>query len=93
MDSDQLRRQATQEINRLELTREQLVRDLETRKEPSQVWNTDELGREFEVTAFMAPCVFVRRRSDGETGTLFFQNWPRFYWGFATDDDARRCKC
>jgi hypothetical protein len=54
--------------------------DLEARY--GQVWDTSELTREFEVIGFAAPCVVVKRRSDGKKGTLFFQHHPRFYWGF-----------
>jgi hypothetical protein len=50
-----------------------------------QVWDTDELQRDFEVKGFAAPLVVVRRRSDGVLGTLFFQHEPRFYFGFSPD--------
>jgi len=45
-----------------------------------QVWNTEELQRDFEVLAFGAPFVEVRRRSDGKEGSLMFQHGPRFYF-------------
>jgi hypothetical protein len=54
--------------------------DLEARY--GQVWDTSELIRDFEVIGFAAPCVVVKRRSDGKKGTLFFQHSPRLYWGF-----------
>ena len=41
-----------------------------------QVWDTQELGRDFEVVGFLAPFVGVRRRSDGVVGSLLFQHWP-----------------
>jgi hypothetical protein len=47
-----------------------------------QVWDTSELSRDFEVVGFMAPIVVVRRRSDGQKGSLMFQHHPRFYFGF-----------
>ena len=47
-----------------------------------QVWNTEELSRDFEVLGFLAPLVVVRRRSDGAKGSLYFQHIPRFYFGF-----------
>ena len=50
-----------------------------------QVWDTEELGRDYEVMGFLAPLVMVRRRSDGVLGTLFFQHEPRFYFGFSPD--------
>ena len=50
-----------------------------------QVWDTDELKRDFEVKGFLAPLVIVRRRSDAVLGTLFFQHEPRFYFGFSPE--------
>jgi hypothetical protein len=50
-----------------------------------QVWNTQELGRDYEVIGFLAPFVMVRRRSDGIVGSLMFQHAPRFYFNFLTD--------
>ena len=47
-----------------------------------QVWNTAELGQDFEVTGFLAPFVGVRRKSDGVRGSLMFQHMPRFYFHF-----------
>lgn len=42
--------------------------DLENRY--GQVWSTDELQRDFDVTGFLAPFVVVRRRSDDAKGSL-----------------------
>ena len=47
-----------------------------------QVWNTTELGQDFEVTGFLAPYVGVRRKSDGVRDSLLFQHMPRFYFRF-----------
>ncbi len=47
-----------------------------------QVWDTSQLSDDFEVIGFMAPIVVVRRRSDGQKRSLYFQNSPRFYFGF-----------
>ena len=51
-------------------------------KEVGQVWDTGEVEQEFEVLAFIAPFVVVRRRSDGVKGTLVFQHSPRLYYSF-----------
>ena len=50
-----------------------------------QVWDTEELTRDFEVLGFSAPVVVVVRKSDGKKGSLQFQARPRFYhsWGAA----------
>jgi hypothetical protein len=47
-----------------------------------QVWDTEQLGREFEVIGFMAPLVVVRRLADGVKGSLEFQHNPRLYFSF-----------
>lgn len=50
-----------------------------------QVWDTQELGKDFEVLGFMAPFVVVKRKSDGVKGSLMFQGSPRFYFSFTKD--------
>lgn len=49
-----------------------------------QVWDTKQLQEDFSVLSFLAPCVIVRRKSDGKEGTLFFQHDPRFYFNFSS---------
>jgi hypothetical protein len=73
------RRQLVSEINSNPGSREALE------KEYGQVWDTDELSRDFEVKGFMAPYVVVKRKSDGQIGSLEFQHSPRFYYGFTPD--------
>jgi hypothetical protein len=50
--------------------------------EHGQVWDTGQLGQDFTVEGFMAPYCIVRRKSDGQRGSLMFQNNPRFYFSF-----------
>jgi hypothetical protein len=50
------------------------------------VWDTDELRRDFEVVGFLAPVVVVRRRSDGQLGSLIFQHQPRYFFAFLADN-------
>jgi hypothetical protein len=50
-----------------------------------QVWNTDEVQRDFEITGFMAPFCIVVRKSDGARGLMAFQHMPRFYFDFRKD--------
>jgi hypothetical protein len=45
-------------------------------------WTTQEMQEEFEVIGFAAPFVVVRRRSDGQKGTLEFTHMPRVYFGW-----------
>jgi hypothetical protein len=54
-----------------------------------EVWDTDELRRDFEVRGFMPPFVVVRRKSDGIAGSLVFQHRPRFYFRFSPVDEQR----
>ena len=75
-ETEAIRRRQLAEINAQPRSREAL----ET--EHGQVWDTQELGRDFTVQGFMAPYVVVRRKADGQRGSLMFQNSPRFYWGF-----------
>lgn len=46
------------------------------------IWNADELHRDFEVVGFLAPFVRVRRRADGVEGLLMFQHQPRYCFAF-----------
>lgn len=50
-----------------------------------QVWDTDQLRADFDVTGFMAPFVVVTRKADGVVGSLMFQHQPRFYFSFTED--------
>jgi hypothetical protein len=51
-----------------------------------QVWDTEQLQRDFTVEGFMAPFVVARRKSDGVLGSLKFQHSPRLYFGFQPHD-------
>ncbi len=73
------RRQRLVEINVEPGSREALE------AEHGQVWNTEELGRDFEVLGFLAPLVVVRRKADGRKGSLEFQHRPRLYFNFVLD--------
>jgi hypothetical protein len=75
-DTEAIRRQQFLEINAQPGSREALE------AEHGQVWNTQELGQDFQVEGFAAPYVVVRRKSDGQRGSLMFQHNPRFYFGF-----------
>lgn len=60
----------------------ELVRLRETYGE-TNVWDTEQVRKEFEVLSFLAPFCSVRRKSDGTRGSLMFQHSPRFYFNFA----------
>jgi len=74
--TEAIRRQQLAEINAQPGSREALT------AEHGQVWDTQELARDFDVEGFLAPYVVVRRKSDGQRGSLLFQHHPRFYFGF-----------
>lgn len=77
--SEAIRRQRLIEINNQPASREEL------QEKYGRVWNTEELAAEFEIKAFIAPMVVVRRRADDVVGTLEFQSRPRFYFQFVED--------
>ena len=74
--TEDIRKQMLAEINASPGSREYLEH------KHGQVWDTGQLSEDFEVLGFMAPLVVVRRKSDGQKGSLCFQGSPRFYFGF-----------
>ena len=50
-----------------------------------RVWDTSELQQDFSVEGFLAPFVVVRRKSDGQRGSLLFQHSPRLYHSFTAE--------
>ena len=70
------RRQRLSEINSQPGSREALE------AQHGQVWDTEELSRDFEAIGFLAPFIVVRRKGDGQKGSMEFQHHPRFYFGF-----------
>ncbi len=77
--TEAIRRERLTEINAEPGSREALE------AQHGQVWDTQELAEEFEVIGFLAPLVVVRRKSDGQKGSLEFQHMPRFYFNFVLD--------
>jgi len=77
--TEQIRRKRIGEINTEPGDRE----SLEARY--GKVWDTQEMGADFEVIGFLAPIIVVRCRSDGCKGSLTFQHHPRFYFDFVLD--------
>jgi hypothetical protein len=78
--TEAIRRERLAEINAEPGTRQALE------AEYGQVWTTDELRRDFEVIGFSAPLVVVRRKSDGQKGSLEFQHNPRLYFNWQPHD-------
>ena len=61
-ETEPYRRQRLAEINSEPGSREALE------AQHGQVWNTEEMSRDFEVIGFMAPYVVARRKGDGKKG-------------------------
>ena len=78
--TEQIRRELVAEINANPGSREALEAIY------GQVWDTDEMTTDFEAIGFMSPFVVVKRRSDGQKGSLEFQARPRFYYAFTPDN-------
>jgi len=74
--TESIRREMVKTINAEPGSREALE------AEHGQVWNTDEMGQDFQALGFGAPFIMVRRKSDGVKGSLTFQHSPRFYFDF-----------
>jgi hypothetical protein len=79
--TESIRRRMLAEINAQPGTREYLE------AQHGQVWDTDQLREDFEVTGFGAPLLVVWRKADGVKGSLMFQHSPRFYFGFEPHRD------
>lgn len=54
----------------------------ELEAEFGQVWDEDELNREFATTAIIPPTYILRRRSDGVVGSAVCQPRPKFFFNF-----------
>lgn len=76
---DNRRREMINQVNAVPKTR----RELESLA--GEVWDSEELTKDFEVLGFRAPFVVVESRIDGARGSLMFQGDPRFYFNFERD--------
>ncbi len=74
--TESIRRERLAEINTEPGSREALEAQY------GQIWNTDELSRDYTVIGFMAPFVVVLRKADNVRGSLEFQHSPRLYFNF-----------
>jgi hypothetical protein len=78
-ETEDIRRHLVAQINTDPTSREALE------AAHGQIWDTAQLGTDFEVLGFLAPFVVVKRKSDGVKGSLMFQHSPRFYYQFEPD--------
>ena len=77
-----LRRQQCVEVNDAVASDDASAERARLVSQHGDVLDTSEVSRDFEIWAFAAPYVVVRRRADGVDGTLTFQHHPRFYFCF-----------
>ncbi len=80
--------------------RRALVHDINTRTESQdpdderkrlekqfgEIWNTNEVQKVFQIRGFLAPFVTATHKESGESGTLMFQDRPRFYFLWSPDE-------
>ena len=78
-NTEQLRRERMQELNSNAAEREILE------ERYGQVWDTQQLQEEFVVQGFAAPFVAVKKKDNGEEGTLEFQHMPRYYFSYKSN--------
>jgi hypothetical protein len=69
-----------------ELAAQQTDNRKELEQRHGRVWNTAELGRDYEVKGFMAPYVIVRCKATDKLGSMEFQHEPRYYFGYQPDE-------
>ena len=74
--TESIRRELLAEINAEPGSREALE------AQHGDVWDTNQLREAFDILGFAAPLMVVRRKSDGQKGSLLFQHSPRLYYGF-----------
>jgi len=84
-ETEGLRREMVTEINSQVQSTNTLTERERLEERHGEVWDTQELSRDFEVLGFRAPFVIVRRKKNGVKGTLIFQHVPRFYFSFVRD--------
>lgn len=84
-ETEGIRREMVQEINSKVESNDDDSERKRLEATYGQVWNTEEVSKEFEVIGFMAPFTVVKRKSDGVKGSLQFQHLPRFYFNFQKD--------
>jgi hypothetical protein len=80
--TEDIRRHAVGVINSAVKSNDAIDERTRLENKYGQVWDTSELTRDFEVKAFLAPFVSVKKKDTGENGTMLFQHSPRFYFEF-----------
>lgn len=80
--TEMYRRQKFLSLNRESANRAKL------QERHGQVWDHEQMQKEFSVRGFLAPYVMVTNKETGARGVLEFQNSPRFYFRWTEERDA-----
>lgn len=84
-ETENFRRQMVHIINAtLSPDKQQRYHELCVAYGEDNVWDTNGVEREFEITGFYAPFCGAIRKSDNAKGLLEFCHSPRFYYNFVT---------
>lgn len=59
-------------------------------REHGKVWDDKQVLVDFDIIGHARPVAVVMRKVDGRLGSLYYQDAPRFYWGFVEDIGARQ---
>lgn len=89
LHSDEVRKRMTMVLNLLVQSDDPVAERARLEVAFDEVLDTEQMTARYEVLAFFAPFVRVRRKSDGVYGALAFQHHPRFYFDF-TEEGAEQ---
>lgn len=59
-------------------------------REHGKVWDAKQVLVDFDIMGHARPLAVVMRKADSRLGSLYYQDEPRFYWGFVEDIGARQ---
>jgi hypothetical protein len=82
--AESIRRARVRELAQLEP--EAAERRAQLEADYGKVWTTTEMADDFEVIGFAAPFIVVKRKADGQKGSLEFTHMPRFYFNWIAAD-------
>jgi len=84
-DTEQIRRQQVAEINSQVQSDDKASERQRLEALHGRVWDTKQLGEDFDVIGFMAPYIVATEKATGKKGSLQFQHMPRFYFNWRED--------
>lgn len=84
-ETETARKKAVKEISSEVVSNDEASERKRLEEKYGQVWDIQEVQKDFLIKGFMAPFVAVERKSDRKKGSLTFQHNPRFYFSFKED--------